>query len=375
MKDNKKRSLRILHFAYDHPRNPWVGGGGAGRTWAVNKYLSERHEITVICGAFPNAEPKDEHFRVHFLGKAKRYVESRLKFILKSRKVDFKSYDLIVEEFSYYAPIFSRFSNHPIVTILQSRHGLKALRYHPIYGLISLISQYLLVPQRKAVIIVSEHLRPAAHPKTLVSLIPQGASIPGDLPPPAEKYVLFLGRLDIRIKGLDLLVKAWARLPPSLLNIPLHIAGPGDESKVQKLIKSEGAINVRLLGPLNHKEALEAINEAAFICIPSRDEGSPLVVYESLALGKPVIGTTIPALKGLIPHGTAGLQIPPEDPEALSQAIATLLHDPEMRARLAEGAAKVGRNYSWKKIAEEQESFYMKAIELHRKKVVDINQS
>jgi glycosyltransferase involved in cell wall biosynthesis len=360
------KKLKILHLVYDHPENPWCGGGGAGRTWAINEILSERHDITVLCGAFPGASEQDTPFKARYFGKAKRYTESRLKFIWASRKIDFRPYDLIVEEFSYYAPIFSRFSNHPIVTILQSRHGLKALRYHPIYGLISLISQYLLVPQRKAVIIVSEHLRPAIHPKAVVSLIPQGASIPGDLPPPAEKYVLFLGRLDIRIKGLDLLVKAWAQLPPSLLNIPLHIAGPGDETKVKRMIKSEGAINLRLLGPLNHKEALEAINQAAFVCLPSRDEGSPLVVYESLALGKPVIGTTIPALKGLIPHGTAGLLVPPEDVKSLARAIHSLLVDAGLRSRLSKGASQIGKGFHWKAVAEKQEQFYYETI--HSKK-------
>jgi phenylacetate-CoA ligase len=121
------------------------------------------------------------------------------------------------------------------------------------------------------------------------------------------------------------------------------------------------------MGPLNHKQAMEAINKAAFVCIPSRDEGSPLVVYESLALGKPVIGTTIPAIKELVPNEIAGILIPPDNPKALSQAILTLLKDPETQARLAKGAARVGKNYSWKKIAEEQESFYWKTLDLYQK--------
>jgi len=329
--------LRILHFVYDHPDNPWVGGGGAGRTWHVNKFLSQRHDITVCCGAFPGAKPQDVPFKVRFMGNAERYVESRLKFVLKSRKVDVVPYDLIVEEFSFYAPIFSRFSNRPSVTILQSRHGLKALRYHPIYGFVSLISQYLVLPLRRSVIIVSEHLRPAVHPDALTAVIGQGADIPDNLPPSSEECVLFLGRLDVRIKGLDTLIKAWSLIPPKRRLLPLHIAGGGDTAKIHHLINSMGSKGVHLIGHLNHKEALEAINKAAFVCIPSRDEGSPLVLYESLVLGKPVIGTSIPALKDLIPDGIAGYQVPPEDPEALSKAIETLIADPIVRSRMAEG--------------------------------------
>ena len=357
--------MKILHFSYDHPENPWCGGGGAQRTWAVNNYLSEKHDITVVCGAFPNAKLKQHPFRVIYLGKAKGYIESRLKYIFMSRHLDFKRYDLVVEEFSYYAPIYSRFSSRPLVTILHSRHGLRALCYHPVYGIISLMSQYTLVPHRKAVIIVSEHLRPVVNPKAMIALIPQGANIPEDLPPSAEKYVLFLGRFDIRIKGLDILIKAWAQLSPSKMRIPLHIAGPGDRNLVERLIESERATNINIIGPLNHKEALAAISQAAFVCVPSRDEGSPLVVYESFALGKPVIGTAIPALKRLINHGKTGLLVPPEAPSSLSEAIEELISNNEMRKSLGHGAANVGKKFSWEKIAHEQEKFYHKVISCH----------
>ena len=175
--------MKILHFCYDHPDNPWVGGGGAGRTWHVNKYLSKKHDITVLCGGFPGAVQKGEPFHVSFLGSAKKYVESRLKYVWNSRRVDTSSYDLVVEEFSYYAPIFSRFRGKPAVTIIQSNHGLSALGFHPVYGVVSLISQYLVLPYRKNVIIVSEHLRPAVNKAVCTATIGQGAEIPEELPP------------------------------------------------------------------------------------------------------------------------------------------------------------------------------------------------
>jgi phosphatidylinositol alpha-mannosyltransferase len=281
----------------------------------------------------------------------------------EGRRVNAKPYDLIVEEFSFYAPILSHFSNRPTVTILQSRHGLKALRYHPAYGWLSLLSQYCVVRRKRAVILASEHLRPLIHPSARVAVIGQGADIPKDLPSPTEEYVLFLGRFDVRIKGLDILLKAWAKLPPNLSSMPLHLAGSGDEEGIHTLMRETGARNVHLVGRLDHSEAMAAIRRAAFICVPSRDEGSPLVVYEAFALGKPVIGSSIPALKPLIPDGIAGIQVPPGDPQALSKAIESLLVDRAMRSRLAEGALRVGKEYSWERVAERQEKFYWETIE------------
>jgi glycosyltransferase involved in cell wall biosynthesis len=348
---------------YDHPNNPWCGGGGAGRTWAINLVLSRRHDITVVCGSFPNAKPQEKPFRVRFLGRSRKYIESRLKFIFLSRKTDIKPYDLIVEEFSYYAPIFSRFRGRPAVTILQGRHGLNAISFRGVYGFLSLISEYGLLPFRRSVIIVSEHLRSAVHRNAHVAVIGQGAHIPNNLPPSSEEYVLFLGRLDVWHKGLDILIKAWAKLPPESRLLPLDIAGGGDTEKIRALIKSTGAEDIKLVGRLKHHEALSKIKKAAFLCMPSRMEGSPLVLYEAFALGKPVIGSSIPALMNLIPHGIAGLQFPSGDADALSKAIEKLLVDRTMRSRLGEGANRLGKGYSWERVAESQEKFYWETIE------------
>ncbi|MBF0120504.1 MAG: glycosyltransferase family 4 protein [Desulfobacterales bacterium] len=363
MKYNRK--LKILHFVYDHPDNPWVGGGGALRTWAVNNILSKRHDITVMCGAFPEALNQEKPFKVSFLGKAKNYLESRLKFIWQSRSIDFKPYDIIVEEFSYYAPIFSRFSKKPAVTIIQSNHGFKALNYHPFYGWISIITQYFLLPQRKSVILVSEHLRSAISHKTLISIIPQGADIPDNLPSDSQDYVLYLGRLDVQIKGLDILIKAWSQIPSNLSDtFPLYIAGGGDEDKVFELINLTGAKNVRLIGRLDHNDAMAAIRKAVFLCVPSRMEGSPVVIYEAFALGKPIIGNSIPALKDVVPHGKAGILVPLENSLAFKRAIEMLLTDAKLRLHLSKGAAQLGKEFNWDKIAEKQEEFYFKTANI-----------
>ncbi len=171
---------------------------------------------------------------------------------------------------------------------------MKALKYRGIYGVVSLISEYILLPTRRAVILVSEHLRPAVHSSAQTAVIGQGVDLPQNLPSPSQNYVLFLGRLDIWHKGLDILVKAWSRLPTEVRALPLHIAGGGDINKLSALINSVGAKNIKLIGRLDHDAAIAAINRATFLCMPSRMEGSPLVLYEAFALGKPVIGSSIP---------------------------------------------------------------------------------
>lgn len=361
MKSREK--LKILHFVYDHPENPWCGGGGAGRTWAINNYLSKKHDITILCGGFPGARPQDTPGKVRFLGKANSYVASRIKFILNSRKIKADSYDLVVEEFSYYAPIFSRFPGAPMVSILHGQHGLSAIRSRGIYGFVSLISEYLLLPQRKSIIIVSEHLRPAVPKDAKVTVIGLGTNIPDSLQPSTEEYVLFLGRLDIWHKGLDTLIRAWAKIPQQFRTLPLHIVGGGNEKKVRALIKQTSAKDVYLTGRVDHDKVMDVINRAAFVCMPSRMEGFGLVAAEALSVGKPVIVSEIPSLRKIIPKNIAGLHVPVNDFEALSLAIQNLLSDLKFRKSLAKGALQNGRKFRWDKIAEEQERFYLETIQ------------
>ncbi|MBW1764635.1 MAG: glycosyltransferase, partial [Deltaproteobacteria bacterium] len=226
-----------------------------------------------------------------------------------------------------------------------------------VYGVVSLISQYFVLPWRQNIIIVSEHLRPAVNKAVCTAVIGQGAEIPEELPPESEDYALFLGRLDFKIKGLDILIKAWASIPSDKRKIPLVIAGGGDDVRVKDYIRQVGAENIVLTGSLNHFEALSYIRKAAFVCVPSRMEGSPLVVYESLALGKPIIGTSIPSIRALLNHNENGLLVSPGDSEALAQAMLVLFDDTK-RKTLIKGAKKAGEKFSWKNIAEKQETFY-----------------
>lgn len=355
--------MKILHFCYDHPDNPWLSGGGARRTWAVNTILAKSHDIDVICGAFPGALIQKIPFSVRFAGTAKGYKESRLQYILRSRQYDISGYDLIVEDFSVYAPVFPRLGGKPLVSIIHALYGFGALRYRGVWGFISLFGEKILLPGKKRVILVSDHLRPAVSKSAHIEVIGQGVNIPENLPEPGEEYVLFLGRLDIHVKGLDVLIKAWSIIPDTKRLMPLCIAGGGNQDVIRELIKKTGAEDVCLLGRLGHRESMEAINRAAFVCMPSRSEGFGLVAIESMALGKPVIASDIPSLKANVPHDVAGLFVPACDPAALAGAIVDLLTNLDLRSRLTEGAGKVGVVFTWERIAEEQERFYEAVLE------------
>jgi glycosyltransferase involved in cell wall biosynthesis len=84
-------------------------------------------------------------------------------------------------------------------------------------------------------------------------------------------------------------------------------------------------------------------------------------MIEAMSCGTPVIATTGGSLPEVV--GDAGLVVPHSNPPALAQAIATLLDDPELRARLgAAGRERILKNFKWERAAREVTEIYRQTI-------------
>jgi glycosyltransferase involved in cell wall biosynthesis len=76
--------------------------------------------------------------------------------------------------------------------------------------------------------------------------------------------------------------------------------------------------------------------------------GSPTKLYEYLATGRPVVASNVGQLGQVIRDGETGLLVPPDDPQALADAIVRLAGEPALRARLgAAGRAQVEHGHTW----------------------------
>jgi glycosyltransferase involved in cell wall biosynthesis len=172
---------------------------------------------------------------------------------------------------------------------------------------------------------------------------------------------LFVGRL-IPTKGpLDLL-EAYRRLARAHEIVRLTFVGAGsDEGALRERAAAAGlSQRVTFLGPLDHADALDAIAVADAFVLPSYGEGSPLTVTEALALGTPVVGTSVGAVPDLL--GPDGLVVPPGDINALTHAMGRLVDDGHLRRQLSrEGRERVAARYTWPKVAEAYVRVYREA--------------
>lgn len=159
-----------------------------------------------------------------------------------------------------------------------------------------------------------------------------------------DDYVVFVGSLDPR-KNLPRLLEAHAILRASAPGTPdLVLAGPaGREQSLQ------GRAGVHLTGWLDDDGLQSLVAGSRALVLPSTDEGFGLPVLEALAAGRPVVVSDLPVLHEVAgPHAIAA---PPDDAEALADALRTALEGPDdAAARLARQAW--ARELTWARCAE-----------------------
>ncbi|HWN11872.1 MAG TPA: glycosyltransferase [Pyrinomonadaceae bacterium] len=173
----------------------------------------------------------------------------------------------------------------------------------------------------------------------------------------STRLVVFLGRLSF-IKGLDHLVKAFARLETAA---QLVIAGPDDHDGCAHTVKAliaefDLGARVILTGPLYGQQKLEALVDADVFVLPSRYESFGNAAAEAVACGTPVLVTDQCGIAPLV-DGKAGLAVP-YDVAALHKGIELLLGGGPQVAELRSGCAAVARDLSWEGPVNEMETLY-----------------
>ena len=156
-----------------------------------------------------------------------------------------------------------------------------------------------------------------------------------------EPLVVAVGRLD-RQKGFDLLLRAFAALVERFPDWRLALVGDGRERDALRKQRDELDLHdrVEFAGHVSDVEAWMA--RAGLIVQPSRFEGFPNVLLESMAMGAPVVSADCPSGPSeIIDDGVNGRLVAVEDVPGLTRVMAELMADEEQRQSLGREARKV----------------------------------
>ena len=142
----------------------------------------------------------------------------------------------------------------------------------------------------------------------------------------------------LKIKGLDVAIKAINNLSDISEKITLDVYGPGDP----KLFIPNDSEKVQYKGVIPTEQAQNVIANYDILLLPSRHDGWGLVVNEALLQGVPAIVSDRVGAKCLIERSGAGIVFRNEDTYQLSNILADLMTDPKKMADMCNSAAVVG---------------------------------
>ncbi|MFQ5783925.1 MAG: glycosyltransferase [Alphaproteobacteria bacterium] len=159
--------------------------------------------------------------------------------------------------------------------------------------------------------------------------------------------VLSVGRLREK-KGFAVLVEACRLLRDAGIDLRCEIVGYGPErASLERLIDRCGLSDrVALVGKLGREALIARYRRASLFVLPCQvakngdRDGIPNVLLEAMAMQLPIISTRVSGIPEVIGHWNNGVLVAPKDPEALTEAIRTLLERPDARVRLGAAARR-----------------------------------
>jgi teichuronic acid biosynthesis glycosyltransferase TuaC len=165
---------------------------------------------------------------------------------------------------------------------------------------------------------------------------------------PELKVILFVGNL-IRQKGILDLLDAFARLRKRRADAHLFIVGEGRDRPLCENWARRLGSGVHLMGARPQTEVARWMSACDLLSLPSWNEGTPSVLLEAHACGRPVVMSRVGGIPDVVTDSRLGELVPARDPVALADALERVLamkHDHEVIARL-------GRRGDWRSSAGE----------------------
>jgi glycosyltransferase involved in cell wall biosynthesis len=159
--------------------------------------------------------------------------------------------------------------------------------------------------------------------------------------PPAARVILSVGRLSSEKGHADLLaaLRLLLRDRPQLA-IKLILVGDGIERPTLERTAAAPDLASSVIFAGQSANVWPYYSLADVFALPSHSEGSPNALLEAMAAGLPIVACKVGGVPETVEDGSSALLVPPANPAAMASALARVLEDPALAARLASNAAE-----------------------------------
>lgn len=177
----------------------------------------------------------------------------------------------------------------------------------------------------------------------------------------SEKMFLTAGRF-VEQKGFDLLVESFNSFSNINNDWKLTIIGEGKDKEKIKAKVSKYNLNERIIIEESTNNIKEYFLNSSALLLPSRWEGMPMIVLESLEMGVPVVAYGISAVTQIIKHGCEGLIVDKYDTEQFANAMNYISSHHKIRKQMSNQAIKSSKRFDVDKIGNEWDELFNKIL-------------
>ncbi|HET6371914.1 MAG TPA: glycosyltransferase family 4 protein [Candidatus Polarisedimenticolia bacterium] len=376
--------MRILHTDF---HTGW--GGQASRILMLSSELVRRgHEVTIAAppgelsararqaGAHLAGLKVEDGFAFRSPGHAASFIKDGRRMERLLGRSEFDIVDVHGSQDTWVTASVRALTGRPSCLVM-TRHNTKRVRT-------GFANRFLYGRLVDHLIIVDESVRKGYEPfladgtlsASRISVIPsayrsdlfhpgvKGAGVRAELKIPADAIAVGVAGRLVEDKGHTYLLKAVAAIQSRVPGLVLVFAGMGpNESRLRAEAAELGlAESVRFLGFRSDIPEVTAAFDIAVLPSVGCDASSASL-KEAMALGLPVIATDIGGARGILTEGSAGVIVPPADPEALAAQLLRLIDDPGAARGMGERARReVERRYSIARLADQTLDAYQTAL-------------
>jgi glycosyltransferase involved in cell wall biosynthesis len=362
------KKKKILHFDYDDLANPYAGGGQAKATRQIYSRLSKKYDVDVITGNYPNASDQSieginyKRIGIGSFGPSISIISYWLLIPLYAL-LNLKKNSYVSEFFT--APFSVSFLPYIAKNVVgcPTFFDPEALskKYHLPFGFVT----RTLIKKYKRIIANSDFIKSRVekyNPTASISVIPRG--IEDDylqIVPNEGNYFLYIGRIDLFNKGLDLAIDTWVKVVKKYPMYKFIIAGSGKNSDIvsmQKLIESRSLLKtVKMIGQVTGNKKISLYAKCFAVVQPSKFETFSNVALEAMAIQKPLICFDISGLKW-IPKDCA---FKSEDitTDGLLEQFFICIENKSRRKKTAMKARMYSSKFKWQDVANQYEKVFL----------------
>lgn len=365
--------MRICAVNWQDSENPLGGGAETHLHEILERLAAWGHEVVLLCGGWPGCPPRvtRKGIEIHRVGTrqtfalhARRYWERHLKA---------RRFDVLYEDINKMPLFTTRWGGEQrVVVVVPHLFGGAAFQeLNPVLAAAVWLSErpipwmYGRTPFQAISESTADDLVARGIARDRVVVIPPGVSFDHYTPDASQRAAVptfsYLGRLK-KYKGVDLVIRAFARLPRR--DAILEIAGAGDyRPSLEALARSlDLGERVRFLGFVSEAEKLALLRRSWAVALASPKEGWGLTNVEAEACGTPVVASDSPGIRESVRNGETGFLVPHGDVAGLAAAMERLASSPVLVEQMGVRARAFAETFTWDRCARETEAHLLRVI-------------